>query len=383
MKVVHVITGLGVGGAETALHRLLSHWDRRRFQAEVFSLTDEGPMADRIRALGVPVRTIGMRPGLPDPLGLIRLAGWLRAARPDLVQTWMYHADLLGGLAAKYAVRAPVVWGVRHANLDPHVNKRSTVWTAKTCARLSHRLPARIVCCAEVVLKVHARIGYDESKMVVIPNGFDLEAFRPDPAARPVVRRELGIPAEAPLVGLIGRFHPQKDHRTFIGAAALLHEQMPDVHFLLAGTGVTWENEILAGWIRAAGIQERCHLLGRRDDVPRLMAALDVAASSSVGEGFPNIIGEAMACGVPCAVTDVGDSAQIVGDTGRVVAPGAPEALARALHELLAAGREERLRLGDAARRRIEEKFSISAVVARYEQLYEEVAAGVRHRRVA
>ncbi len=379
MKVVHVITGLGVGGAETALYKLLSRW---RGLAEVVSLTGTGPVGDRIAALGVPVEAVGMRPGVPDPLGFWRLMGRLRAARPDVVQTWMYHADLLGGLAARVAGGFPVVWGVRHTNLDPRFNKRTTLWTARACARLSRRVPERIVCCGEAVREAHARIGYAAEKMVVIPNGFDLDAFRPDPAARSAVRRELGLDGDAPLVGLVARFHPQKDHRTFVRAAALIRSRMSGVHFLLAGEGVTRGNEALAGWLGEEGLEGACHLLGRRDDVPRLLAALDVAVSSSVGEGFPNAVGEAMACGVPCVVTDVGDSARIVGETGRVVPPGEPEALARACLDLLAAGTGVRERLGMAARRRIEEHFGLPAVVARYERLYEELAGHVRHRRV-
>jgi glycosyltransferase involved in cell wall biosynthesis len=288
----------------------------------------------------------------------------------------MYHADLLGGLAVRLVGSGiPVVWNIRHSNLDPKGNKRTTIWTAKVCARLSNRLPARIVCCSEASRQVHTALGYAPQKMVVIPNGFDLSAFKPDPAARESVRRELGIAADALLIGLVGRFDPQKDHGNFVAAAALLSAAYPEVHFLLCGDGVNWDNQKLAGWIEEAVLRQRFHLLGRREDMPRLTASLDIASSSSsYGEGFPNVIGEAMACGVPCAVTDVGDSAFIVGYTGLVVLPRDPEALAQAWKRLIDMGPEGRQRLGGAARKRILENFNLPDIIARYEALYREAA---------
>jgi glycosyltransferase involved in cell wall biosynthesis len=210
--------------------------------------------------------------------------------------------------------------------------------------------------------------------MVVLPNGFDLDAFQPDPAARGSVRQELGISEETPLIGLVARFHPQKDHHNFMQAAAQLHARLPNVHFLLCGAGVTPENPALAQWVEEAGLRANVHLLGVRQDVPRLSAALDIATSSSSGEGFPNVVGEAMACGVPCVVTDVGDAALIVGETGRVVPPHDAQALADAWHDLLNAGEDYRYELGMAARRRVQECFSMTTISRRYEQLYEEIA---------
>jgi glycosyltransferase involved in cell wall biosynthesis len=225
---------------------------------------------------------------------------------------------------------------------------------------------------------VHAEFGYVENKMVVIPNGFDLTIFKPEAGTRLSVRQELGISNEALIIGLVGRFDPQKDQYNFVQAAALLHMVLPEVHFLLCGDGISWQNSKLAEWIEKAGIPNNFHLLGRREDITRLTTALDIATSSSIGEGFPNVIGEAMACGVPCVVTDVGDSALIVGDTGRVVPPKNPQALAAAWSDLIKMGPEYRRQLGLAARRRIEENYSLPAIVAQYENLYEELASRVR-----
>jgi len=374
IKLLHLITGLSVGGAEMMLFKLLTHMNREVFELEVISLTDIGSVGSRVQALGVPVRALGMRSGIPNPLGLLRLTRWLLCKPPDIIQTWMYHADLMGGLAAKLAGGIPTVWNIRHTNLSPDANKRTTLWAARASARISPWLPTRIVCCSEASRRVHVRFGYAAEKMLVIPNGFDLAAFKPDPAARRSVRRELGICEHAVLIGLVGRFDRQKHHHNFFQAATQLNLQPLDVHFLLCGDGITWQNEKLVRWIEAGGIKRRCHLLGRRDDIPRLTAALDIATSSSLGEGFPNAIGEAMACGVPCVVTDVGDSAWIVGDSGRVVAARDPEALAKAWLELIESGHERRSELGVAARRRVEECFNLPTIVRRYESLYEEIA---------
>lgn len=370
-RVTHVITGLNPGGAEMMLYKLLGEMDRSRFDPLVVSLLDKGTIGPRIGALGVPVRALGMRRGVPNPLAILKLARWLQQAKPDVIQTWMYHADLIGGLAARLAGDIPVAWGIRHSNLDPQGSKRSTIWTAKTCARLSHWLPIHIVCCSEASRRVHAALGYATHKMTVIPNGFDLNTFKPDYAAQISVRQDLDIPESVVLIGLVGRFDPQKDHRNFIEAAALLYTRTPDVHFVLCGDGVTWENRELLRRIEMAGIRKHCHLLGRRGDIPRLMAALDIASSSSsYGEGFSNVVGEAMACGVPCVVTDVGDSAYIVGDTGKVLPPKDPDALAKAWQSLIDIGAAGRAELGRAARARIIQHFSLPTVVRQYEALY-------------
>jgi|Deesub1362A_J573_1020465.scaffolds.fasta_scaffold01015_13 glycosyltransferase involved in cell wall biosynthesis len=375
LRVVHLISGLEIGGAEMMLYRLLATMDRSEFSSQVVSLTDIGPVGEMISALGIPVWAVRMGRGIPNPLATIKLSRWLRRKRPHVIQTWMYHADLVGGMAALLAGGVPVAWGIHHSNLDPRWNKRMTIWTASVCAKLSKRLPDKIVCCSQAARRVHTCLGYAEEKMVVIPNGFDLEAFKPDETARCAVRHELGIPDSALLIGMVARFHPQKDHHNFIEAAARLHQRVSDVHFLLCGEGVSSDNAKLTQWIEAAGGRENFHLLGKREDIPRLLAALDIASSSSsYGEAFPLVIGEAMACGVPCVVTDVGDSALIVGDTGIVVPPRDPSALAAAWHELIRRGEEERRRLGKAARRRIQANYSLPGIAARYERLYREIA---------
>ena len=379
LRLLCITTSLVVGGAQMMLYKLLAGMDRTRFDPEVISLINIGPMGKKIESLGIRVRSLGMHPGIPNPVALLRLIYWLRQSRPDVIQTWMYHADLLGGIAAKLAGGIPTAWGIRHSNFSDQGSRRLTIYTMKTCAQMSRWLPARIVCCSEASQQVHTALGYAPDKTVVIPNGFDLQAFKPDSAARQSVRAELEIPTDAPVIGLVGRFDPQKDHRNFVHAAGELQRTRPDVHFVLCGDDITWENPKLTAWIEETGIRKQFRLIGMRHDMPRLTAAFDIAASSSsFGEGFPNVIGEAMACGVPCAVTDVGDSALIVGQTGRVVPAENPKKLAHAFHELLELGRDGRSRLGTAARCRVQAHFDLPDIVRQYQGLYQELAAGAR-----
>jgi len=376
IRVAHIITGLHTGGAEKMLLKLLTHIDRERFSSRVYSLVPPRPGAGApIEALGIPLESLEMRRDRPNPFAMFRLSKLLRENPPDLVQTWMYHADLVGGMAAKLAnVHVPVVWNIRHSTFDAGSTRRRTVYVARVCASMSRWLPKRIICCSIAAQQVHAALGYSDAKIRVIPNGFDLTQFRADPVARKDVRQELGLSDTVPVIGRFGRFDPQKDYHTFVDAAARLHRRRPDVHFVLCGFDVDAANEVLGSWIREAGVQDVCHLLGYRQDGPRVTAALDVATSSSAyGEAFPNVLGEAMACEVPCVATDIGDSSYIVGDTGLTVPPRDAGALADAWYGVLAQGPEHIRALGRRARQRVEEKFAIREVVRAYEDTYEAI----------
>lgn len=374
MNISIVITGLATGGAETMLLKLLERIDRRRFSLHVFSLTSLGEIGPRIQSLGIPVEAMGMKRRVPHPVAVAALARRLRETKTDLVHTWMYHADLLGSLAARMAGVRTIAWCIRNTDLDRDKSKLSTRLVVRVNAIVSRWLPNGILCCAEATRDVHVALGYAAGKMEVIPNGFDLARFRPDPAACASVRNELHLSANTPLVGIVGRFDPQKNHAGFLVAAGLLLRSRPDVHFVLVGAGIDSNNDELAAVARRAGVFDATHWMGRRDDIPRLMAALDVLASSSFSEAFPNVLGEAMACGVPCAVTDVGDSAAIVADTGHVVRSGDMPALATAIGDLLALNPAQRVTLGHLARMRVEEHFEIGQVVRRYEDYYDRLA---------
>jgi glycosyltransferase involved in cell wall biosynthesis len=374
-KIVHVISGLGPGGAEIMLLELIRQSASSAFDPMVVNLSYVGGLIPEFEKIGIPVVTLGMGRGIPDPRVIFRLRSLLRREKAAVVQTWMYHANLIGGVAARMAGSIPVAWGIHHTDLSPDYIKRPTLMVAKACVPLSRRIPSSIVCVAETSRRVHADLGYDTSKIVVIPNGFDTDRFRPDPEARTQLRVELGLPAETKLVGILARFHPQKDHKNFVDAAAIVAEHHADAHFVLCGWDVDEKNAQLVDWIAASGFQNRFHLLGRRADTPRIAAAMDVIAlSSQSGEAFPLVIGEAMSCGVPCAVTDVGDSRLIVGDLGRVAPPKNPLALASAIEELLVLTPEERTRVAQACRRKIADNFSLQEIARRYDSLWREIA---------
>jgi glycosyltransferase involved in cell wall biosynthesis len=192
------------------------------------------------------------------------------------------------------------------------------------------------------------------------------------------LRKELNLPENIVLIGQIARYDPMKDHLNFLQATKSLLRNRSDVRFILVGRNVDFNNTELVTSIVKLNISEFVHLLGERYDLPSVMPALDIVCSSSCSEGFSNVIAEAMACGIPCVVTDVGDSALIVGNTGRVVPPKNPEALAAAWSDLIKMGPEYRRELGVAARKRIEENYNLPDIVKRYENLYEELASGVR-----
>lgn len=374
IRIAHVITGLDTGGAEMMLYNLLAHFRQDPAQSHtVFSLSDIGPVGERIAALGIPVRALAMRPALPSPLAVMRLAGWLRGGRFDVVQTWLYHADLVGGLAAWLAGRVPVIWCIQNSRLDPGVESRRTIWLVRQAARLSHYLPRYIVLVAEAAREWHAGLGYAADKMIVIPNGFDLTRFQPDPAARADVRAELDLPADIPLIGMIARFEPVKDHANFVQAARALSAHNRNAHYVLVGKNVTWENDALSDWIGGGEFRRKFRLLGLRTDTARLFNALDLVTLASRSEAFPLTIGEAMACGIPAVVTNVGDAAALVGDTGRVVPSQDPHALAAAWGDLLALPPDQRRRLGMQAQRRIQAHYSLDVIGQQYRDLWEHV----------
>lgn len=375
VRVMYVISDLSVGGAEMMLYKLLAATDRTRFEPVVVSLMNGGTLRSRVEALGVKVHTVGVSPKLPTPLDLWRLVRLTRRLNPDLVVGWMYHSCLAVQLAGLFSKTKAALWSIHYSVGSLAAEKRLTAAVIRACAWLS-RMPSRIIYVSRDGRAKHGPLGFSTENGCVIPNGVDAEAFKPSAEARASVRAELGIDDGAMLVGMVSRYHPMKDHANFLRAAALLSEKHAGAHFVLVGRGADGDNAELRGLINELGLEGRTHLLGERHDVPRLTAALDIFSLSSYCESFPNVIGEAMACAVPCVVTDVGDAAWIVGDTGRVVPVRDSHSLAHAWAEMVALGAEGRAALGRAALARACELFPVKAIVRRYETLYEAVLAG-------
>jgi len=379
IHLTHIITGLDTGGAEMMLYKLLRAGSGTT-EPWVVSLMDDGTLGSRIRELGVPLTTLNLRAGRPTLRAARQLRRHFSQVGPAVVQGWMYH----GNLAAVVAMlgngpRCPMVWNITHTLYDIKHERRLTRCVIRLNAMLSGR-PAAIVFDSHTSLRQHVAFGFDSERSRVIPNGFELDRFRPDPDILERVRRELGFDSSTVLIGLIARFHPMKDHATFLRAAARLVPRSPKARFVLAGRGVEPGNKELASEIDRLHLWQHVKLLGEHPDTAQLLPALDVACLSSAwGDAFPNIVGEAMACGVPCVVTNVGDSAMIVGDTGRVVPPRDPDALAGALETLLAMEGASRRSLGLAARERVRTHFAMPNIVHQYDALYAEMNQYVRH----
>lgn len=376
MKILHVIVGLNTGGAEKNLERLiLGHANDPRFDHSVAVLTTTGPIGEALRRRGVAVHSLHMRSPANAPLVIWKLRGIVRATKPDVVHTWMYHADLLGGVAARLAGNSGVLWSIHTTDMMPGT-ARTTGVIRRVCALLSRSIPAAILCVAAAARESHAAIGYDSRKMVVVPNGFDMSKFVADPQARDALRRQLGWTEQTVVVGCVARFNYYKDHPNLIRAAALLARRAEHVRILLVGRDMVETNQELNGLIQQSGYPDRFVLLGERDDVAGCLSAMDIFCQPSRSEAFPTALGEAMAVGLPCVATDVGDSAVLIGDAGTLVPKEDPVALAAALERLVNMAARERHELGARARSRISENFSIDRIRRRYEDIYMKTAAG-------
>lgn len=371
MLVLHIIAGLNDGGAEAVLYRLCKNDVSHRHI--VISLMDEGKYGTLLQEAGVLVHCLNLSRGRVNFPAIRALWVLLRYERPDAVQTWMYHADLLGGVVARLAGLRNVVWGIHHTILEPGKSKRGTILTARILAFLSWVVPRRIVVCATKSVSAHGKLGYDKSRMVVIPNGYDLEKFVPSFSDRARLRTKWSVTSDCVLLGMVGRFDPQKDHSNLLMALELLNSMGVNFHCVLVGTELDSDNAAIVRQIDQAGLNARVRLLGQRDDIPAVMTALDVHVLSSSAEAFPNVLAEAMACGTPCVTTDVGDAALIVGDTGWVVPAKNSLLLAEGLVQAcmtLKNNPEEWQRRKKAARKRIVENFSIQEMCAIYANVW-------------
>lgn len=373
LKVVHVITCLGEGGAEGALYRLCTS-DVTHAHI-VVSLRDAGKYGPLLETHGVPVYCLGMPAGKITFSGLIQLFKLLKSNQPTVVQTWLYHADLVGGVVGRLAGVRRVVWGLRHSNLQVGTVKRATVWVAKISAVLSRLIPSQIVCCSRQASHAHIAIGYASEKMRLIPNGYDLSRLVPNALLGDLVRAEINARNDVPLFGMVARFDIQKDHENLIASLAKLKKTGHKFRCVLVGSGMEHGNINLTAMLKQYDVGDSVSLLGRRNDIDAVMNALDFHVLSSLGEAFPNVLAEAMACGTPCVTTDVGDGAYIVGETGWVVPPKNPEALAAAIAEAIEAhvDNESWVKRQCAARERIQEHFTIDRMVTSYDAVWRDL----------
>lgn len=365
--VVHLITGLGKGGAETMLYQVLKYRQNQEFSYKVISLGGAHYYEKPMRELGYEVIELDFR---RRPLsGFIRLCRELRGM--DTLCCWMYHANLVGYLAARRVGVDRIVWCIRHSDLNPAHNKARTLQINQICARWSKKVSA-VVYNGNRARAVHDAAGYCREKGCVVDNGCDCEEYQPDAAAAQSLRKELNIPADKRIVLSVTKDTPIKDVPTFVKAFGTLHKQNGALAAVLCGLGVEVANEKVAALCREAGLEigKDIFLLGMRHDVPRLLAACDLYVLHSAGEAFPNALLQAMACGCVCVTTDVGDAGRILNCDACVVPPGEPEALAEKIAELLALPKETADEIRRGNRARVRKRFDIREIVKQYEEMF-------------
>jgi len=344
--------------------------DRNAFENHVVCMTRPGILGHTLEQSGIRVSSLNMKKGMPDLRAVLRLRFMASLIKPDIIQCWMYHANLLG-LTLLNPKRT--LWNIRCSDMDLSVYGPIYRFTVKAGATFS-QTPSVVIANSYAGRDVHEELGYRPKRWAIITNGFNTYTFKPNTDARVKIRTELKIPQEAFVIGLVCRCDPMKDHATFFKAAEAFLQSCPGGHFILAGRGVSWAYPSLENYLPYSLDKTSFHLLGERSDTDKIFTSLDIATSSSAwGEGLPNAIGEAMSTGIPCVVTDVGDSAVLVGDAGIVVPKKNPQALCAAWQHLLNAGSDYRKNLGISARQRIIDHYSLTSMVQAYEELYKNI----------
>ena len=372
IRIAHVINNLQTGGAETTLLRLMEHLDRSRFDPFVLAMIGEGTIGPRIRELDIPVIALGAARRRLSVRTFLEIRRHLKDFQPDVIQSWMYHSNLAAYLSRGAVRNRPALaWNIRHSLHDLSHEPWMTRQVIKAGAKRSAKVEA-IIANSAVSMRQHEAIGYRSARNEVIPNGFDLEALKPVPNASMKLREELGLDESTFIIGCAARFHPMKDQRMLIKATAEHVRKGRDIHCVLIGRGCESGGE--AESLRSL-LGERLHLLGERRPLAETVSGLDcLAVASAWGEGFPNVLAEAMACEVVCVTTDVGDAAELLGDPDRVVPPSDPVAMSNAIERVMQASPAERHELGVAARSRIVERYPIKKIVQKYQSLWEDLA---------
>jgi glycosyltransferase involved in cell wall biosynthesis len=375
VKILHVITGLDQGGAEGLLYRLVSASSASAGHA-VVSLQDEGIYGDRLRRAGASVHALAMPRGRVSWRGVRALYRIIRQERPDVIHGWMLHANLLAGAVGRVAGTRAVIWTVLNPDLDRSRNNWSTRAVGHLLAAGSRFVPAAAIFVSESSRLAHEAVGFRPPKTIIIRNAVDIMEFQPDGAARRRVRGEWRVSDGEMLLGFVARWDVHKDHRTLLDALSRVPPAARPFRCAFVGPGMEEGNPELMAVIARLGLQPSVILAGAREDIPAVMNALDVHVLSSVMEAGPNVVLEAMACGTPCVVSDVGAAALMVEDTGWVVPPGAPAAMAAAIETAIATIRRDgRDALARRCRERVAAQFSQELTLGQYLDLWHGVAA--------
>lgn len=369
MKILHIITGLNTGGAERMLVKLIEE-TKNDIEHSVISLLDGGTQGDYLREIGVNIFEISSKSLIKFPKYFHRINKAKKKVNPDLIQGWMYHGNLVASLVKVLNKKLPVIYNVRHSLHSIKHEKQLTRWIIKLNSYLSANAAA-VIYNSNISRNQHEEFGFDASTSITIPNGFFVDTFKNNETYRDEIRNELMISKSKFVFGQIGRNHPMKDYKNYVKAAKIVLEEGHDCHFLLVGRGIENDSKLQE---LVKGKESNFSFIGQRNDIEKIWNTVDVGVLSSAwGEGFPNVVGEAMACEKPCVVTDVGDAAFVVGKTGEVVQPQNSKELSASMIKMLMLRKKELKELGYKARKRIVENFSIEKVSKDYINLYESI----------
>ena len=372
VKVMHLITGLEHGGAENMLCKIVQNIPREHVDCSIVSLTTIGPVGEKLRSKGLLVESIEAKPGkIPTLRQTAHLIQIVYRIKPDIIQGWMYHGNLAATIIGVFCTSCPrVLWNIRQS-IGTLRNERPLTRGIIRFSALISKLPHTIIYNSRESIEQHEAIGFCRSRSWFVPNGFELQEYSPEMADIQKLRQELDLEEGTYIVTHVARYHSKKDHKTFFEAANLVLQRRRDVKFVAVGRRVTPENTELWTRVKFLDLERHMDLLGERRDIPQILASSDLFVSSSAwGEGFPNTIGEAMASGTPCVVTDVGESAFIVGETGFVVEPQTPSVLADVILGYMEMDADHRRDLGIKARKRIQENYSIEKIAQAYLSMY-------------
>ena len=371
MQVLHIITGLKKGGAETLLCNLCEY--EKEFNHTIISLSNTPDLEASFIKLNIPVFSLNFPDGKIKISGVHKLYRLIKKINPDIVQTWMIHADLIGGLTARLIGIKNIFWGVHHSVLIYGKVKWPTIFILKINALLSHFIPKKIIYCAEKSRSAQESIGFSKSKGVVIQNGYDIKKFYRNTDLGINFRNELKISDDTFVIGHVGSYDPLKDQNTLIEAFDILNKQNFKFIAVLVGKNLDNDNNYLVTKIEEMGLSSSIHLLGMRNDIPAVMNGIDLFILSSLSEAFPNVLNESMACGTPCITTDVGDASLIVKNTGWIVPPKNPKLIVDAVidaEDELRSRNISWLKRKDDCHERIIENFSLKKMVKKYKKLW-------------
>jgi glycosyltransferase involved in cell wall biosynthesis len=378
MHILHIIVGLNRAGAELMLNRLVIQMRTMpNIIQSVISLTDLGVLGADMRRKGINIYSLDIDGALNVPRKIIKLIRFIKEIKPDVVQTWMYHADLIGGVAARLAGVTTIFWGIRSVSI-PQGAISFTYWLIRLCSICSRFIPLEIICCANSARDAHLKMGYDEKKITVIPNGYDFTDFRRTLHARIELRRELGFREDETVIGVVGRFDPQKDYRNFIASAFYLKKTTKDLKFLMIGKGNDGKNKVLLNWLDDFNLRGDFKLVGEQSNMPLYFSVMDIFCLSSKCEAFPNVVAEAMAMSLPCVVTNVGDAGAILSNYDYVVPAGNPIALAERLNAICSLDSETRISIGNRNAKIVKERYSIGKIAELYYSKYAQACQKVK-----